>query len=352
MLGASGPGAGTASSGGAATANAPESGGGSPRGAENAQASSLTVDGGSLYFKNTRLLPVPSYVFRSVGGEARDPQAFSLTPRLSINSVDGALVTTQFQYPLSERLPGLTLSADIGVSARIGLRGGLSLEAPTRFGSFTLNGRLNDIVTSQLTNRIALDREPEITFASRILPLFTLPGGHRAGIRFTTGVGRFSEHLIGENGDDDTQTNATRQQAGVRFTTRANGLDGPYLDLFARAANYRPTGDNFRVAGLEVGYSGTLFKRVRGQFSYRASSVSGQTPFRFDRVEIRRELRSTFDVEVTPRYLVPIDLRYDLSRRRLRDQRFGVLRSYKTFAYGVTYQTARRELKLELRRGF
>ena len=39
-------------------------------------------------------------------------------------------------------------------------------------------------------------------------------------------------------------------------------------------------------------------------------------------------------------------------RSRFRDQTFGVLRSYKTFAYGVTYQTARRDLRLEIRRGF
>jgi hypothetical protein len=91
---------------------------------------------------------------------------------------------------------------------------------------------------------------------------------------------------------------------------------------------------------------------VRGLFSYRATDVRGSTPFRFDRIEIARELRTTFDISLSPRYIVPIDLRYDIDLRRLRDERFGILRNYKTFAYGLTYQTARHELRLDFRQGF
>ena len=124
------------------------------------------------------------------------------------------------------------------------------------------------------------------------------------------------------------------------LTTRVENLNGPYLDLFARASHYSNFGLNYRNTGFEVGYQGPLTSRVRGLFSYRSTAVSGITPFRFDLVEIARELRTTFDVEVTPRYLVPIDVRYDLDLRQVRDSTVGVLRSYKTFAYGVVYQSA------------
>ena len=91
---------------------------------------------------------------------------------------------------------------------------------------------------------------------------------------------------------------------------------------------------------------------MRGVVSYSNTSIKGRTPFRFDKVDIKEELRSTFDIAITPRYLIPIDLRFDLGQNRFREERFGILRNYKTFAYGLTYSTAREELRFEVRQGF
>jgi len=267
----------------------------------------------------------------------------------SLNSTDRVLVTTQLSYGLSRTPGGALLNADIGLSQRVGFRGGLSVLAPTRGGTFTLGLRRNDIVTSQLTSRIELDRTPELTYRSPLVPLFSLPGGRLAGISFSAGVGRFREKLIGDN---DTSTSSDRSIAAFNFTTRGNAVSGPYLDVFARLSRYGSSNRDYRNAGFELGYSGRLLPRVRGAVSLRATSVTGQTPFRFDRVEIKRELRTTFDVELTPRYLIPFDFRYDLTQKRLRDQSVGLLRSYKDFAYGVVYQSSRREARLEIRQGF
>ena len=315
----------------------------------SARRARVSVRGGGLYFGKTRLLPVPSYVFNNLVGTPRDPQAFSLTPRISLNSTDRVLVTTQLSYGLSRTPGGALLNADIGLSQRVGFRGGLSVLAPTRGGTFTLGLRRNDIVTSQLTSRIELDRTPELTYRSPLVPLFSLPGGRLAGISFSAGVGRFREKLIGDN---DTSTSSDRSIAAFNFTTRGNAVSGPYLDVFARLSRYGGSSRDYRNAGFEVGYAGRLLPRVRGAVSLRATSVTGQTPFRFDRVEIKRELRTTFDVELTPRYLIPFDFRYDLTQKRLRDQSVGLLRSYKDFAYGVVYQSSRREARLEIRQGF
>jgi hypothetical protein len=55
------------------------------------------------------------------------------------------------------------------------------LEQPTRFGKFELGARVNDIVTAKLTNRIVLDRLPELSYDSPLLALFRLPGNRLAG---------------------------------------------------------------------------------------------------------------------------------------------------------------------------
>ncbi|HEX8551173.1 MAG TPA: hypothetical protein VF681_06410 [Abditibacteriaceae bacterium] len=312
----------------------------------------IVASGAALFYKNTKLLPVPSYILRqaTAGSGTREDAPYRLTPRLSLNSTDKFLLTTTLRLPLSKDPLGPAVMADLGLSARIGVRGGATLTYPTRFGSFLLRGRKNDIITTQLTNRIVLDRTPEVIFSTPGATLFNLPGGQKARFGLNFGTGRFSERTIGGSGG---QVESNRSTVDAILTTRSEERDGPYVELFALASRYSKfRNNNYRTTGFEVGYYGNITNRVRGLFSYRATDVKGSTPFRFDRVEIARELRTTFDISLTPRYIVPIDLRYDLDLGKLRDERFGLLRNYKTFAYGVTYQTARRELKLEFRQGF
>lgn len=316
----------------------------------NRRTARLSAIGAKLYYNNHALLAVPSYVL----GNGRnllhhERSAFAITPSVSFNSADGALLTTRLSFAPSLDPQRLSLNADIGASARVGFRGGLSLDGNTGVGSFTVRGIKNDIVTTQLQNRFALDRLPEAEFNSRLLPLIHLPGGQHAGISIGFAAGDYRERPLGAAG---TTVHSPRTTANVLLTTRVENLNGPYLDLFARTSRYSNFGLNYRNRGFEVGYQGPLSRRIRGLFSYRSTAVSGLTPFRFDRVEIARELRTTFDIEIAPRYLVPIDVRYDLDLHQVRDRTFGLLRSYKTFAYGLVYQSAHRDLRLEVRSGF
>ena len=316
----------------------------------------VEASGAALYYKNTRLLPVPHFVYRLNQGE-REQSAFQITPGVSVNSADRFLITTRVSFPLTGASAAgnaanpnsLALNADIGLSARVGFRGGLSLDAGSKLGTFTARGMLNDIVSTRLNNDIKLDRLPELRYNSPALGLFKLPGGRRVGVALTASIGRYKESLIGGTA---SSVSGTREHAGINFTTRLNAVDGPYLDLFARASRYPSFDLTYRNTGYEIGYEGKITNRLRGQFSYRHTALSGNTPFLFDEVELAREARATFDVQVTPRWIIPIDLRYDLDRKEFRDQLFGLLRSYKVFAYGVTYNTARREVKLAFRNGF
>ena len=313
--------------------------------------SRVIVKGAGLYWNNTRILPVPSYIFSAVGrrGSGRNTQTFSLIPRLSFNSADRVLVTTRVGFPLSKNPEQLSLLADLGLSARVGFRGGLGLESRTNLGDLSLRLRRSDIVVTQLTNRIQLNRVPELEYRSPALPLLRLPGQRWAGLMFDAGIGRFSERLTGSRSGT---VNSTRRQVGIVLSTRVAQVQGPYLDLFARAANYSRFGFDYRNRGFEVGYDGNVTPRIRGLFSYRSTALSGQTPFRFDAVEIARELRTTFDVQLSPRYIVPLDLRYDMELRQLRERKIGILRSFKTFAYGLSYDSAQGGLGFEVRSGF
>ena len=307
------------------------------------------VRGAGLYFKNFRILPIPSALLGRTLGGPREQETYQLTPRAVFNSSDGLLVTVGLKYPFTPLNPDrLTLTTDIGLSTKVGFRGGAALDTSTKFGRFALGARVNDVISSQLTNRIELDRLPELTYESPKLPLFELPGGRRAGIKLEMSAGDYRERFS----TDNRLVHSSRLQGVLRFTTRMGKGTGPYLDLVARGARYSADASNLTTAGFEVGYAGALGSRINGQFSYGATKVTGGTPFEFDKVAIQKELRATFDILLTPRYIIPIDLRYDLDRKQLRERKFGLLRNYKTFAYGLTYQSSRQELQFEVRQGF
>ena len=306
--------------------------------------SRATLKGGSLYFKNTRILPVPTYSFFPGGSGNDGPR---IIPGISFNSGDQFLVTANFKFPFSQAQPDrLSATTDVGFSQRVGFRGGIGLVSSVPPGNFALNLRKNDVITSQLTNRIQLDRTPELTYSSPAFLQFDL-GKQRAGFAFDASLGDFSERLLGAG----ARTSTTRAQSRLVLTTRLQPGPGAFARLFSSYSSYG-SGGTYRNNGVELGYYGQFLRRLRGQVSVRLTDIKGQTPFRFDTVEIRRELRATVDYQLSPRYILPFDLRYDLQSNRFRDQTFGLLRSYKTFAYGVTYQTARRDLRLEIRQGF
>lgn len=317
----------------------------------------MTASGAGLYFKNTRLFPLPRILFgyaRRINAP-REQKSFNLAPGLSFNSADRVLVTTEFRVPLSSANTGLSFVTDLGLSANLGFRGGTGLEMDNGLGRLTLRGQVKDVVTTQLTNRILLNRLPELAYTSRDVPLFRLPGGRLTGLRIEGSLGDYKERLI--SAPSNLAVNSTRRFGSVHFTTRKRDRDGfvpagVYVDLFATRARYSLGNARYDTNGFELGYDGNVTRKLRGVLSYRQTNLSGATPFLFDTVEIPREVRATFDYLWTPRYTIPLDLRYDIDRKDLRDATFGLLRSYKNFAYGLTYNTARSNLSLEFRTGF
>lgn len=313
----------------------------------------LVVEGGALYFKSSRLFPIPAPAFR-VGGRESAPSAPSIIPRVSFNSADRFFIASEITVPLNKTAPeSLALATDLGFSQQVGFRGGVALQSAQSVGDVSLALRLSDVVSTQLTNRIELDRKPEIRFDSRPFLTFDLPGNRRGGFQLDAAYGDYTERRIGSN----SRISSSRAFVRANFTTQLRPRDGvakngAFLRLFASYSDYGITDEAYTSAGYEVGYDGQFLPKLRGQISLRRTNINGETPFRFDKIEIAKELRATLDFSPTPRYIVPIDLRYDLSSKRLRDRSIGLLRSYKTFAYGVVYQSARNDLRLEVRRGF
>ena len=379
---------------------------------ENGQASSartarVILPRAGLYYRNTRLLPIPRLLLgplsrlrlgspNVLGTAIGASAALSIVPRVSVNSIDRILLGARISFSLdglarsgsasvaaeaspsdgkaSSNIEGTdargttrmgfgrtptrkatrggstsTANLDLGLSARLGFRGGVSLENRSALGLLSLQARRSDIIRTQINARSEVDRSPELSFDSALLPIVSLGEGRGIGAFVSASGGRFSEREIRSG---QSRVESSRLSGTVGLSTRIDERDGLYADLFATRTRYGLSDSSYSNTGFEIGYLGQVLPQVRGLFLLRHVSLGGSTPFRFDVVEIPRELRATFDIAPTPRYLIPIDLRYDLDAKTLRDRSFGVLRNYKTFAYGVVYQSARRDLRLEVRSNF
>lgn len=310
---------------------------------------SLSARGAGLYFGNTRLLPIPGGVLGLGGG--KNQHDLKVTPDVSFNSADRFLIAARVGFPLAANPRQLSLITNLGYSQRVGFRGGAALASTQNIGEFRLSAQRRDVITTQLTNRLELDRRPELTFQSPAFATFVLPRFGKSGFSVDGGYGSFLERST-LSGDPIGGVSSDRLQGRLLFSTRLDARSGPFVRAFASSARYSKNRQNYNAQGVQLGFAGQLMPRINGEVSLRLTNTSGQTPFRFDLIEIPRELRTTFDVSLTPRYVVPIDIRYDLSRSSVRDSTFGFLRSYKVFAYGVVYQTSRRDLRLEVRSAF
>lgn len=369
----------------------------------------LWIRQAGLYYRNTRLLPIPRALLAplsrvriggpvGIGLPSNGPPLLRIVPTFSLNSTDrillGARISAGLRGPHPSNLAGAAVepgtpnsknsgagalldassaslgagsgragraraaalggstsvvNLDLGISGRLGFRGGISLENRSRLGLLSLQARRADLISTQLTNKLEVDRSPELSFDSALLPVLSLGAGRGVGAFASASGGRFSERAVRSG---LPRVESSRLSGTVGLSTRLDDRDGLYADIFATRTRYGLSDSSYSNTGFELGYLGQVLPQVRGLFLLRRVSLDGSTPFRFDVVEIPRELRATFDIEATPRFLIPIDLRYDLGRKTLRDRSVGVLRNYKTFAYGVVYQSARRDLRLELRSSF
>jgi len=316
---------------------------------KGAKGFSLAARNAALFVGNTRLLPIPASVF-SLGGGATGHDV-KVTPDVSFNSDDRLFLATRVGFSLTQNPRQLLVISDIGYSGRVGFRGGATVISDQNFGSFRLLAQYHSVVTTQLTNRLEVDRRPELRYQSPTFATFVLPRFGKSGFSVDGGYGRFLERST-LSGDPIGSVSSDRLQGRLLFSTRLDERTGPFVRAFASSARYSKNHQNYNSQGVQLGFAGQLVPRINGEVSLRLTNTTGQTPFRFDLIEIPRELRTTFDVSLVPRFVVPIDVRYDLDRSQVRDSTFGLLRSYKVFAYGVVYQTARHDLRLEVRSAF
>jgi len=263
----------------------------------------------------------------------------SLAPRVRVNSTDGVVVQSSFTYPLfaDTSLPSLGLNA--GLSAKHSFRGNVSLDGYTQHVDYGLRVAAKDVAAQDLSSRILIDKRPEAYLDWHDVQIHPRL---RADLFLSTGTVREEE---------DVEVTSHRSNITLQLTPSFGDEEKPspfFGSVFARKSWY-DDGLSYRVLGASLGVRGKVSDRVEGSLSYITHRIRGATPFEYDDIDIPHELHLTADINVSRKWKVPLEIRYDLSRSSFRSTKYGLLRRIDCLEYGATYDTARREVGIDVR---
>ncbi len=233
----------------------------------------------------------------------------------------------------------------------------------TEFGSrraslYTLL-HVDQYVYNRKHTNLQLSRLPEVGFAVRNLLNRTLPEDDPTSKRppsqtaFGKGVFSPAEWLINaEVGVGWLREMPTRVERG-RLGLRADAssplfrfLDPIYFRYggFASAAAY-DDGNAYTILSPEVEADVFLNRNTLIGVGFRYAQEFGQTPFLFDRLDVRNEMRLRYSV-VRSTWGYDVSVNYDMDRVRAYDTIFSVRRRFDCMEVGLSYQTRAQNLGL------
>jgi hypothetical protein len=175
----------------------------------------------------------------------------------------------------------------------------------------------------------------------------------RAGpwfLRAQTTIGYFRQR------EQNTVSGESESMSGGRLDIRATatrsgahlfGVGLPIMQLFFRQSFY-DTGDAYTVLGFGARQDWRLGPHWATSLRAFLHRTLGETPFSFDRVEIRAELQPGFAYRAGGTTYSWLG-RMDLDRRQLYDQEFAIARVFHCLEPRLSYRTRHRQIGLDVR---
>ncbi len=332
-------------------------------------------------------------------GTGRGEGGQSLLPRVGSNSRDSFYI--EKVLPILET-PRLYLDLDGRLSVRRGLLGGFDAAAPAG-RALQLIGALKyrDDAPNQRTRFLEVDRLPEVGLlwvspspaprsarvrrvrpqptpgeseavppaeatpaavpAYRPLSLVGADVEHQPGLlrppqsgrwylRAQTTIGYFHQReasVIGGEAENLSHGRLDLRATASRSGLRVLGLRLPVLQFFVRQSYYEE-GSSYNVFGAAARQEWRIGTHWSTGLQAFLHQTSGQTPFEWDRVEIRTELQPALSYTAGGTTFGWIG-RMDLDRSQLYDQIYSIAHIFHCLEPRLSYGTRRRQISLEVR---
>lgn len=313
-------------------------------------------------FLGLRLITVPT-LRKSLREGEDDDNVFSYLPQFGYNSRTGFYVRDDFNL---RRSNPVWIDAEVQVNTRQEPQGGFLFGTPGRL-QFVGSLFYRDNAPNQRSPHLQVSRLPEVgaVWSSRedVRPGRFLSDRIQS-VRYPRPLDISTSWIFAaqatagffrQHAGDRLVENDGRSKNGARFSVQGQAVLplvklGPVslndLRLLARNNTY-DNGDNFSTLGFGIG------KRVRlGKFEVRADYfhqfTMGSTPFLFDDVELRQEIRPALEYR-SRGFEFAYQARIDARNGDLFDQYFEVSKLLHCIKPTLSYSVRRREIFLEIR---
>jgi len=295
-------------------------------------ANRFKIKGAAVELYGVRIPLVPSFSF-TVGGEEKE--APPLIPVPSYSSRDKLFLPYRFSFsgPQADLQSNLTikLTQSRGIRAR-----SENVYTGADWLAQGVATQAEDYYT-ELGDHLILDRRPQLQYTK-----FSAGPDQESGWAGSVTLANLIEDLK-EDDDDPTPRPTVREQSlqlGLRYDWRSAPADAEKSQWYSLAGrqSFYSTGDNYRDLALTAGASRRISKNFKGALSLTHHIPGGQTPFLYDRVDIRTELQPTVGLRMSPKWSVRADGRYDVGRGKLRDYEVELRRRAHALTWALRYR--------------
>jgi len=150
---------------------------------------------------------------------------------------------------------------------------------------------------------------------------------------------------------EELPTRVLRNKAGIRWLGPGKevALGDATLTLTPQLwHNWYAGGQQYSVAALEVELKSRLGPGRTLSLAYVHNAVGGTTPFQYDDVNIKRELRPGLEWRLAPKWGVDLAGRYDVDKGEFADDSFTVNAIQHCLTYSLEWRKARGQFNLSV----
>ena len=299
---------------------------------------SVTIRKAAFWYHDRRLLTLPSHTFSIAKSKESKP---SMLPDVGLGPRDGAFLGIHRLLTAPDRPLNLTL--DLHLTTHRGVRG--LAQAVHTFGwgsAYLVTSRREDFFD------LSAGRElQETTLGNMLVSRTPEAGFHLAPQRLLGGLTLEAAGSMGRVREFPTNITTNRRFVAGQLRERVAEL-GSGTELYAMVGENRywyGTDQNQTISSFGLGLKLKPSRRLpQLEFNYLHRHPRGETPFRFDRIQIGRELGARTELTLPKGWGLGFWGRYDLHRNSFRDTDITISRQAHCLIYALAWRQARQQV--------
>lgn len=284
----------------------------------------------SFFLGKHRIITIPFY---KVSVKRETERRSSPIPKIGYSKTYGLYL--QSNYPLLSMGSNTPGNINLIYSFRQGPAGGIRIEKNSSHQYWSLAASRKEEVVDKLVSDLTLSRLPELNYQINSIRLGKSP----LTLNSQISLGKFTEYPY--------RFSDFRIFAQIALSLPIVKTKDTYLygELLARKSWYNKGGP-YQVIDPSLQLDSQLTKKIALNISYNSQHFKGKTPFQFDNVDLKREIRPELTFISSPKWQYTIFARYDLDAKRLPDWGCKVNRTMHCLKYTLGWGQRKKQVEI------